>query len=379
MNLDWPALQRQVDPLHAWNLREIILDFSGPQIVVWNTGESDFLSVASDDESSTVRWIGVPVSTHELRSLRLGGVALLDLLTQPEVTVFDVDSNGLVSAYQPIPFTDIPADGLPEAGALLPDEIVQGYCDNEALEGDLFSVIIDGPGRGTERSVRILADVLGPFQKLLDAIGQFLEAEATSRGRVQKEVANRTSLQLEAVAVGSAVLTISSADPELHHRVLRSLQDLAISSGRDDLLSEVLGQFGPRVRSRFGDLIASVSRHQVNVVAASRQKSVLFSRHSSDRVRRSLSISESGLGDEIELVGRFVAFDTRSGRFDFFSDDDDESYKGDVSPDLLNVTDKVIVGSAARYLVRLRLKSIRPLGATQTTEYILKSIILQTE
>jgi hypothetical protein len=379
MMLDWPALQAPLQQHRNVALREILLDFQGPQIAIWSVDGASYLGVAADEQDDVVRWIAAPVTVHELNAVKLGTMALRDVLSQTHAMVLDQNGEGEITFYGDISMVDVPEEALPEHGAPLPDEVTRHF--RAELEGSAgcelpILLVVEGCEAAHERTLRVLGEVFVPLQKLVDAIGQRIIAAATHKGVVARDIRSRTTLSMAAFSFGSAILEFTPADPDLYEEISERLQRLSLSSADDTALAAELLDLGPRVRASFGELIAVAARHQVSLHTQSRQSGATFSRHTADSIRNSLSAAPDGEAEQIELLGQFVAFDTRNGSFEFVDDDDLQQYRGTVSPRVLPKIASVVVGTGTQYRVWLQLQAMRRVGADQTTDYVLSRMEL---
>jgi len=127
MMLDWPVLQARLHQHVRVSLDEILLDFQGPQIAVWSIGGTTHLGVASDEQDDMVRWLAAPLTTHELHAIRLGTMALRDVLSQSHLVVIDQNGKGDVTLYGAISLADVPENAFPEHGAPLPSAVTSHY------------------------------------------------------------------------------------------------------------------------------------------------------------------------------------------------------------------------------------------------------------
>ncbi len=365
----------------GWQCVEVIIDFDGPRIALWSRENTLYLGVAADEDSEAVRWIAGRISEHEKRALLSGAITVYDALAKNSLAVFDCVLNGDISQYNYISLSDVPLDALPDVDALLPAAVLEAYqsTSHEASLQHPPRFILDGDSGMKERSLRVLCDFLGPLQKLFDALGQRLEAEPTARGSVEKGVRLRTELCVTAVSAGSAVIDLATSDQFLFTRIIHEIRSLALL-GRDKTeISDILVALGPRVRSIYSDLVATIDKHDVSVFCEGSTAGAYLSTSLARRAKQYLTTEPETDSEEIDLSGYFIAFDTRAGTFEFAPDDDEEIYKGTVAKDCLDDNEKVVVGRGICYVVGVELKSVRYLGAECSFEYLLRRIALKPD
>jgi hypothetical protein len=235
-------------------------------------------------------------------------------------------------------------------------------------------VTLDGSADSDVGTFRVLGETIQALQKLIDATAQRLVSRATQKGLVPLEVRKRTSLRLDAVSTGSAILHVSPADKELFDSVTGRIRQLTLAAGDGKRLAAELSDLGPRVRSTYDELLTTLARHKVSVFLEGGASSATLSRYTANQVHGTLVAASHEATEDLEVTGRFVAFDTRGGTFDFIDEDDEQQFKGAVSAQLLSETRSVTVGQGVRYRVWLQLQAMRRVGADQTIEYLLHRV-----
>src|SRR5205814_7183621 len=77
----WSSSDRQV--------KNVLLEFDGPQLVVLSTPEGDQLALAVDEDDVVVRWLQAPISKLELSALLSGAQPIREVFKKPGLTVAD--------------------------------------------------------------------------------------------------------------------------------------------------------------------------------------------------------------------------------------------------------------------------------------------------
>ncbi len=95
MRSSWKLPDEEVDlgAIREQRLSAILLEFDGPELMVFTEGTKQVLAVASDRDADVVRWVQAQISERELISLREGRMPILEALAKEVILVVDRDAD----------------------------------------------------------------------------------------------------------------------------------------------------------------------------------------------------------------------------------------------------------------------------------------------
>jgi hypothetical protein len=385
MRATWNLPELSLPSLPRCRVQDVLVEYDGPQIVTAVVQESHFLEphplylgVASDDGEggALVRWILAPITDTELEALIDGAVTLRDLMLKAEVYVLDV-----AVEYDWEPRRGWVCDGhrledehLPARGALLATASRREFLQKRMTLPQGPELRIDGARVG-EMGVgfRALSKVFDVFQRLWNAFAESMSPGGPkASGRPRAELAEKAALGVAAAAPGSLVLQISPADIATYQEVAERFEMLVGASGEPTALASAFGRLGPRVQGRYIELLATLARHDLQMLARRPGGAAFLSATMSSRVLQEWQQGQRTQSSQIDAIGHFTAFDIEHGSFTFYDEHTDETYSGSVAPDAQK---SVTVGEEVRYVVALDVTiTLRARTERASESYALRSI-----
>lgn len=385
MRETWNLPEQTLPSLPLFRVEDVLVEYEGPQIVTAVVQELDasephplYLGVASDDDRDgmLVRWILAPITHTEFEALIDGAVTLRDLVLKPQVYVLDVDVE-----YDWVPRrvwlrdgNQLDDDHLPARGALLPTASRREFMEARGTLPESPELRIDGAGVGVMGvGFRALSKIFDVFQRLWNAVAESMSPQGPrASGRPRAELVEQAALRLAGAGAGSLVLQISPADMATYQMVAQRFEMLVDVSRDPGALAAALGRFGPRVQGRYIELLATLARHDLQMLARHPGGAAFLSGSISSRVLQEWQQSQQIESSRMDAIGYFIAFDIEHGSFTFYDELTDEIYSGPVAPEAQR---SVIVGPASRYAVTLDVTIVLRAGTERASEtYELRSI-----
>lgn len=356
-------------------LDKILVEYNGPQIVAARSPRGRCIGVAADEDERAVRWIFAPITDTEYRALAFGAVATRDVIIKTNVYVVDVDNDdNQVQAWQ-CDATQLGDENLPDPGVLLPratrDALMADMPQSETPELRLERL---DPSR-SGIMFRSLAEILGTFQRLWNALAQAVSADGPKkRGRWAAGLSERAALSLAAASPGSLTLRIDPFDMSVFDQASKSFEDLVRAGDNPQALAEILARLGVRVQARYDELLTDIEKHELQLLTGWRGGVAFMSPHIAYRVRLALPQGVYGEPRTKPAVGYFVAFDIAGATFEFFDETSDATYKGQVHQDVLADNNAIVVGSGATHAVFIEVTARIAASKHVTETYVLRAI-----
>lgn len=105
-----------------------MIGFNGPQLVLVEGSDGEYLSVAADEDRHAVRWLRSLISRTELRALLAGRTTVRECILKPNIWVVDADrSTGKVLMEAKLTPDDLSDDDLPTADSYLAEVVKDGW------------------------------------------------------------------------------------------------------------------------------------------------------------------------------------------------------------------------------------------------------------
>lgn len=334
-------------PSHRWRDVDVLLEFNGPQLVLVDGGDGVYLSVASDESEGSTRWLRSKLSPLERKALLSGATTVREAIIKPEIWVVDTDRAGKVIMETAVAPEALSEDDLPTVDSVLPDETL------EAHGGDMPApaVFLDGPAVSDHAiSFRALADTLQQIQRLWNAIGQTLLGRSTAKGPVPQDIVHRTELMLGELVPGSVGLRLRPVDEQLFADIAQQYARLVSASGDHFQLGIVLRELKARVRATYTDYLDTLRKHRVEVLTRWDRHGIFISSAMATRIEPALEFVDTGQEERFEVRGHFIGFNQRDAEFEFVDPDNQERYKGRVSPKVLRSPVLIVIGPSRRYV-----------------------------
>ena len=391
-----PEIEGVLIPNGQWCsfvFERVLQYYDGPRLTLQRSRAGQlYLAWWSDSDGRTERWVFLPLSEPRLHDILSGHVPSLEGLSNPEdgyLLVADIDSDsGAVVRTSMTEAAALPSDSLPLEGARLsipvPEDISRLPTRDRAhtLDVLLLGAASDETGRF---GAKVVAQVIGNIQRLVDALGQVKSEVPTRKGGISTEVLTWTRLDLVSTYAGSLGLRFETNQEDdmfsrsLTRSSLEGLYDLIEVSDRLDGLTSQLSVLRTRVAKRYSDFLSTIGS---SVSEASlrwsqpgnaRTREFTITRESAQIIVEQIAIATSKIEDNLSLEGILVAGNMRTLRFEFKTLEHDERYDGQVHEDAVSELELIPLSSTCTITLQPNLEISAVTGEEETT-YTLLSI-----
>jgi len=347
--------------LSGRTIKDVLLQYDGPQLVALEEGDRLFLALAVDEDQDAVRWIQAPTSALELDAVRNGAEPVRQAFLKSRVTVVDVQRASFVPvAAWDVAVADIPDTVLPERGARMP-------MDRRQLTAADHPPAFRLAGR-TAPGNRVAFGDLSAFTSHIQGLWNAF-AEQFNAGL--------QTLSAVGIESGSLRVVVHTDNVALFKRIASQYQELVSVTDDPDRLREALANVPSRVAHSYAEYIRTLQRHDVEVLCEWSDGGAFISSQIVERVIDSLpALLQGEQLPTAEETGRFRGYFEgfyrgERGRFEFYDLDSAQTYRGQLDPTLRHkaVPDfSLTLGRLAmeQYVVQVRITR-RPEGATRYT------------
>jgi hypothetical protein len=341
MNYEWKNLGQSAMALHFGEAkREVLVEYDGPQLILFRAKDGDFLGLAVDSDEKIQRWLLAPASKLELETLALGNLPMCDVFSRKQSLVL-VDFGRFTDpkALYPITIAEVPDDILPVSGALLPSYArthLAKLLKVKPLPAHSLRLRFAGaPVRGSEIELSALGTLAHGFQSLVIAIGEALGVYAIPDGELPS-----TALLAGATSGGSFAITIRAANDGTFSKIVQRYKQLLRLAFEDkEGLSSELAPHAT-LRKAFLGYLKSLEDLKAEALIESPETSVYVGHHGLKSVREMMKPSqakkraravEAEPSERTQHRGYFDAFATSDATFAFSDIDRGEQIDGKVS------------------------------------------------
>jgi hypothetical protein len=350
---------------HAWELpkqesmttlvsnrkvREVLIEYEGPQLEVLEEGSSQFLALAVDSDDEAVRWVQSPASQLEVQALKLGAVSVRSAILKPRILLADYSYDDRPLHVWEITKSSIPPDALPERSALLPGS---NFHPPVTLIGTaqpaFFS--LGTPDEHSQGAVSFgrLSAIMSTLQALWNAIAPMYGAE-------------RAQLSAESAERGSFKLRLHLQDPNLFSRIASTYRDLIEATYDSERLTEVLDKAAPGVKFAYEDFLETLDFNEVEVLAQWHEGAAYVDYETAQEtrpaVRGLIEQASPVLKETASLRGLLVGYTRKAPRFEFYNLDTSEIIRGTITRELqrnLPFDQEIVLGRSRVYSVRVEI------------------------
>lgn len=140
-------------PAHPWALREVVLEYEGPQVTIVDGPGGIYVSVATDADDELIRWLRAPISTVEYKALFAGAVSLRDCIRRGQIYVVDESHDGEAVEQFRISCEELTEADLPTAESYLPSDVFKSVeIDGQVDALGLAGLDVKSPSKRTIRT-----------------------------------------------------------------------------------------------------------------------------------------------------------------------------------------------------------------------------------
>ena len=388
-----PEIRGTQLPVGAWGpfpLERVLQYYDGPRLLLRKsmTGQLS-LSWWSDSDESLERWIYLPVSETRLRGILSGDVTSYESLRHPEegyLIIVDVDAQGdpvVQSVVEDV--RELPPESVPQPDSRLnvpvPEEISGLAVREGAHQLDVVMKCLSKDD-ADRFATKVVGQLIGNFQRLVDALGHAKSAFSRSKGNIPKQVLGWTRLDLVAVYSGSLGVRFESSYQDdlfgesLTRDSLEGLFELIEVGGDLDGLTRQLQGLTPRVAKRYAEFLSTIEFSSADASLGWSQPRGGRSRQSTvtnelaREARRHILTVQDSLGDAVSIEGRFVGGSVRTLRFEIMSAEKEERFHGQINEAAIPYVELITLGSNCRATLLPQL-SVHQITGEEETAYTL--------
>ncbi len=261
-------------PRASWNrfsLDRVLLDFDGPRLILRRSEAGQlYLAWWLETMDSIDRWIYLPLSPSRLHTILSGGIPTREALRQPEdgfllVIEEDLETDLIINTFM-TDFQSVPSELLPLPEARLnldvPDEIMAVPMRDRAHVIDV--TLEPRQGQAGRVGSRVVGQLIGNLQRLVDALGQAVTGHPTLRGSIPAEILEQTQLDVVSSYGGSFGIRLEThvqddvLGESLGRLAIQALFDLMEAGSDLDKLTAQLQLLQGRVARSYEDLLGTI-------------------------------------------------------------------------------------------------------------------------
>ena len=332
----------------------------------------------------------LPVSESRLYTILSGEIPDLEALQSPEdghVFVIDisVDMDSIVQTVM----TDanlLPSEVLPSPEVRLsipmPEEISSLPSRERA---HMLSIRIQGgPLDQTGRvGAKVVGQVIGHVQRLIDAIGQAKSGSPTVRGSIPDSVLEQTRLDPVSTYAGSFGVRLETNQDDdlfgesLARSSLEGLFDLLDVGPEASGLTSQLTDLKARVAKNYGNLLSTIeaSLDAASLTWSQPGKSELRQVHitheSARNIIAQIETVTNQIQDNLVLQGIFIGGNTRTLRFEIEASDTNERLKDPIDREAFSEVDLFPLRASCQAILQPSLEINEGTGEEKTTYTLL--------
>nr|WP_176705540.1 DUF6575 domain-containing protein [Arthrobacter sp.]AXV46659.1 hypothetical protein pA58H3_p44 [Arthrobacter sp.] len=348
-------------PLGPLVISEVFFEHDGPRLFVAKSGAGNlFLAncVDEDEDERTETYLYVSVSRARMKLVRSGYIPLREVYTQAEDGfVYQItaqyDLKSPQNKFETLEVGRIQDDWLPlpEAKLNLATETLPSF-DPEQFRADsagefrtrIALEIFPPDTLRTEYSLRSLSRLAGTFQETLDSLAQEERGKPTSRGSIPENILEESELVFTGSLAASFVLVLApKSNPtlvghDLVHKSTERLLELLNAADSQQMLTDLLSEYGMRARSKFRSLLTVLSDDETGagVFLATHLGELSKIKIPLESVRHALSIIDDKSPDSEKLELKrvtLVGVNLRTGIFELFDNVAGQRYSGQMAPE----------------------------------------------
>jgi hypothetical protein len=303
-----------VPPPTANFITDILIEYDGPQLIIAQQGNAQFLSLCIDEDMTGARWLEAPLSPLEKTAMMSGALAVRDVLLKHGVVLIETKHGQPEFTMWELEPSSIPDAVLPESDAMLPDYVLGSY--ETALEPSVpaeFHIAADGLS-ADRLSFSRLSSVMSTLQNVWNSLAGAIGAQ---------------ELTLNAVAFtqGSFRVRAESDNQELFTKVARAYRELNRATYDENRLASTLSRYTRPIVENYAHYLSALNVNKLEVFAewrdADLNHTAFVGYSGAQRSRKSLNAARSTviskIGSTLEtLTGHFEGFTRKSRRFEFY-------------------------------------------------------------
>ena len=379
-------------PWHNFAFEQVLEYYDGPRLILQRSRAGQlYLAWWNDSDEAIDRWIYLPVSESRLREILSGNMPALDALKNSEdgnLLVVDIDV-AIDSVVQTVVTTaaSLPEDSLPlewsRLSISIPEEISGLPIRERAhlLNVKMESKKSDPTGRV---SAKIVGQIIGNLQRLVDAVGQAKSGEPTSRGGISASVLSGTRLDPISTYTGSFGIHLETNEQDdligdsLAKTSLEGLFDLFDVGHQAFGLTLQLTELKARVAKNYKDFLSTIETSLGTASLSWSQPGKMDSRQvridqeSARNIIAQIDHFADSTQDNLTLEATLIGGNVRTLRFEIATLETDERFDGLIHEDAISEMERITLNSLCRVTLQPNLQVNEVTGEEKTTYTLLE-------
>lgn len=344
-------MHRSADMKRTLIPRDILVYYDGPELFVGiDQVGARYICLLAESNDTLERYLCAPISAERLSNFIIGKVDLLDIFKEPEIdeiyTVVVEDSSVTEVSMQPISFSDLHADWLPEKGfffeqeAMPTDLVVQEACYRN--KGIVHLALNPPEARGEETKINsiTLADTVKQFQTLVKFAYKRALSSLKANLRKKYEAAENYELEVFSFSPGSFKLhmqTKVSGDFAVYTELFRAMgkiDELMQAVEDPEHALEILKQNKGHLIGSFRKFLALIIEKDIPLyyewTTPSQCKPVKksISRETAQPIYELLLATQELDKEQKEFFGTFTMTNVEAGLWTILNEEDNKHYSG---------------------------------------------------
>lgn len=312
-------------------IREVLIDYDGPQLCILEKGPERFLSVRIDEDATGTRWIQSPLSSVEYEALMLGTLSVRNALLKTEMILVEENRNEVPIRAWTLSASSVPDTALPKVDAPLP-RYVRSMSKYELPQ--------DVPAAFHLEAARVSGYQL-PFEKLSKATASLQRLWNTLASTFGKPELVLSAVALERGSFKVRVEVIDS-DRALFAQVADVYRDLARATFDGKRLAEALAKKPQTVSYAYSDYLTTLDKQKLDVLAQWRERddaeerSAFVGYAGAGRSRKSIKfeVAEQPTRETIRRIGYLDSFAGKKNYFEFYESTSGAAFSGGIAKTL---------------------------------------------
>ena len=379
-------------PWHNFAFEQVLEYYDGPRLILQRSRVGQLYLVWWNDSDEAIdRWIYLPVSESRLREILSGNMPALDALKNPEdgnLLVVDIDV-AIDSVVQTVVTTaaSLPEDSLPlewsRLSISIPEEISGLPIRERAhlLNVKMESKKSDPTGRV---SAKIVGQIIGNLQRLVDAVGQAKSGEPTSRGGISDSVLSGTRLDPISTYTGSFGIHLETNKQDdligdsLAKTSLEGLFDLFDVGHQAFGLTLQLTELKARVAKNYKDFLSTIETSLGTASLSWSQpgkmdpRQVRIDQESARNIIAQIDYFADSTQDNLTFEATLIGGNVRTLRFEIVTLETDERFDGLIHEDAISEMGRITFNSLCRVTLQPNLQVNEVTGEEKTTYTLLE-------
>ena len=322
-----PKQQELLAFVQQRRIKEILIEYDGPQVMLLQDHGSKYLALAVDEERYPpfVRWLQARISTFEWEALVDGILSVRGALTKPTVTIADYTHDMRPKCCWEIKLSALPERLLPEHGAKLP-----------AATRSRFARKRKRPLLDHQPYIRLGGKAVQNDRIAFGRLSNFMIRHQALWSAMAPHLGPTASLSVERVVPGqSMVIQVHAEQPSAFESIASQYSDLLAATDDPAVLEQTLRRQRPGVAGKYSAYLAAIDLNEIELLANwGNGQSIYLGCELAQYTRNTLP--EPKTESELLILSGYFEGMWRRGkpRFEFYDVPTGETVLGRIDPDL---------------------------------------------